>query len=361
MSKSIVLMTANVSGGIIQFTFQLYHTLRDLGCAVKVCFPCQLHDSDIDEVALEDRIIYNKVKKVVDKRSYKELADRIASTKPDYIWYCDDSVICSEVGLALNNSGIKQLLTLHDAGGYHPTNHDSIRNKLLHQYLRAVNSFFYKRVHRFVLLSAESQKAFCSRWPKYADASVMMNLGAHIPQVEEEKPPEVSPEEKYLLFFGRIDKYKGIEGLLRAYGAAGAQVLPLVVAGGGALSEEEKRLLATVKNVTLINRYIKDGEMKWLFSHSAAVVLPYIEATQSGIIPIAYAYSKPVLVSDVVGLTQFVVDGKTGIICKSKQQWVEALCKTDDTVAEEMAESIKQYYRQNLDWKLNLERMLTQI
>ena len=56
MGKRIVLMTANVQGGIIQFTFQLYHTLKAMGHSVKVCIPWQMHDSDIDEIAEEDRL-----------------------------------------------------------------------------------------------------------------------------------------------------------------------------------------------------------------------------------------------------------------------------------------------------------------
>ncbi len=361
MLKRIVLMTANVQGGIIQFTFQLYHILKELGYSVKVCMPYELHDSNIDEVAEPDRILYHKAKKVIDKRPFKELAHRIEALQPNYVWYCDDSVICSEVGLALKDFEMKQLLTVHDAGGYHPTHHESLRSKILHQYVRLVNCFYYRRVYRFILLSSESGRTFKQRWPQYATSVSMMNLGAHIPQAYEEQPQEVAEGAQYLLFFGRIDKYKGIGGLLDAYRQAKGQVLPLVIAGSGALSDEEKAILNKVSNVTLINRYIGDGEMKWLFSHSVAVVLPYIEATQSGIIPIAYAYSKPVLVSDIPGLTQFVIDGETGWVCKTREQWVENLRGMNVNVADEMTASVSKYFADHLDWKRNVERMLSRI
>lgn len=361
MAKRIVLMTANVQGGIIQFTFQLYHVLKELGYIVKVCAPHELHDSNIDEVAKPDRLLYHKVKKVINKHEYKELAHRIEEVQPDYVWYCDDSVICSEVGLALKASKVKQLLTLHDAGGYHPTYHESLRNKLLRQYVSLVNRFFYRKVHRFVLLSSESERTFRKRWPQYASLAVMMNLGAHIPQANEVQPQEMETERQYLLFFGRIDKYKGIGFMLEAYREVEEQALPLVIAGSGTLSNEEHAILGKISNVTLINRYISDGEMKWLFSHAAAVVLPYIEATQSGVIPIAYAYSKPVLVSSIPGLTQFVSDGETGKVCKTREQWVENLKEMNTQVAHEMATSVSQYYMEYLDWKRNVERMLSQI
>lgn len=361
MAKCIVLMTANVQGGIIQFTFQLYHVLRELGYLVRVCVPYELQDSNIEEIAKSDRILYHKKKNIINKRPYKELARKIEAVYPSYVWYCDDSVICSEVGLALKDSKVKQLLTLHDAGGYHPTYHLSFRSKILRQYARLINRFFYRKVHRFVLLSPESERMFRKRWPQYAAVAVMMNLGAHIPQVNEVQPREMGTAEPYLLFFGRIDKYKGIDFLLEAYRDVEEQALPLVIAGSGMLSNEENTILKKISNVTLINRYISDGEMKWLFAHAAAVVLPYIEATQSGVIPIAYAYSKPVLVSSVPGLTQFVSDGETGRVCKTREQWVDNLKEMNAQVAYEMAHSVSKYYMKHLDWKRNVERMFSQI
>lgn len=361
MAKCIVLMTANVQGGIIQFTFQLYHVLRELGYLVKVCMPYELRESNIEEVEKSDRILYHKKRNIINKRPYKELARRIEAVHPNYVWYCDDSVICSEVGLALPDSGMKQLLTLHDAGGYHPTHHDSLRNKLLHRYVRFVNRFYFRRVCRFILLSSESLRIFKQRCPQYAASATMMNLGAHIPLAHEQKPKEVAEEAEYLLFFGRIDKYKGIGGLIDAYHEVEGQALPLVIAGSGMLSDKEKASFDRTSNVTLINRYIGDGEMKWLFSHAVAVVLPYIEATQSGVIPMAYAYSKPVLVSDIPGLTQFVIDGETGIICKKHDQWTENLKEINVQIANQMAASVSQYYAEHLDWKRNVERMFSQI
>lgn len=361
MSLKIMLFTANVSGGIIQFTFQLYHVLKELGHSVVVCLPNEMYDSDIDEVSEEDRMTYHKVKKVFNKHPYHEIARRIEEYHPECLWYCDDSIICSEVGLAIKDKGIKQLLSLHDAGGYHPTYHESIRDKVLHIYTRIVNHSFYDKVYRFVLYSPESNKLFINRQPKYSNKSVIMNLGAHVPKIHETKPEEMKIEEDYLLFIGRIDKYKGIGTLLKAYQLADKNALPLVIAGNGAFSEGEKVLLNETHNMTLINRYISDGEMKWLFRNATAVVLPYIEATQSGVIPIAYYYSKPVIVSEVPGLTQFVEDGDTGYICRSLKEWVDRINKMNPYIAQQMNDKIVQYYNDNLLWENNVKRMLSQL
>ena len=363
MGQRIVLMTANVQGGIIQFTFQLYHTLKSLGYTFTVCLPYQMHDSNIEEIAPEDRLQYHKEKSVVSMKPYKTIAGQIMATSPDYIWYCDDSAICAHVGRYIQDEKVQQLLTLHDAGGYHPTNHESLRSKILRQYIQWLNRSFYQKVYRFVLLSPECQKVFCDRFPSYSARTVCMTLGAHIPQAKETPPTELADlkDKTYLLFFGRIDKYKGIGNLLRAYKATERSALPLIIAGGGQLSVEEKELFSKAQNVTLINRYIYDGEMKWLIGHSAAVVLPYIEATQSGVIPIAYAYGKPVIVSDVPGLTQVVQDQHTGFIVRNVAELTSVIAKLDKKRASEMHMEVSQYYEQHMDWKCNIGRMFSEL
>lgn len=363
MGKRIVLMTANVQGGIIQFTFQLYHTLKDMGFDVKVSIPVQMHASNIEEIALADRLQYDKKKSIFSRKPYVRIARQIETVSPDYIWYCDDSVICSNVGLCIQNKGVQQLLTMHDAGGYHPTHNISIKDKVQRKYVQMVNKAFYKRVHRFVLLSPESRKTFCARFSAYRERVAHMILGAHIPTGAEQQPGEWSKgaQEPYLLFFGRIDKYKGINNLLRAYAPVADTALPLIIAGGGQLSEEEKELLGNTGNVTLINRYISDGEMKWLFSNATAVVLPYIEATQSGVIPIAYAYGKPVITTDIPGLTQFVRNGETGVVVDDNAALKEAIAMMTEEKAEAMRSAVEQYYRQCMDWQYNVERMFSQL
>ncbi|MBO5670791.1 MAG: hypothetical protein J6S41_04515, partial [Clostridia bacterium] len=132
---------------------------------------------------------------------------------------------------------VRQLLTMHDAGGYHPSNRETLRHKLIRAYSASVNRDFYKHVYRFVLLSQESEKMFGIRFPDCADRIARLDLGAHIPADQEKMPEEMQQlaGNPYLLFFGRIDKYKGIGNLLRAYQSISQEALPLVIAGSGSL------------------------------------------------------------------------------------------------------------------------------
>ena len=98
MDKKVVLFTANVQGGILQLTLQLYKTLIEEYFEASVVMPYEIQDIDIGSVEKEDLIQYHKEKKVVDQTPYKRLALEINKIHPDYIWYMDDSVICSNGG-----------------------------------------------------------------------------------------------------------------------------------------------------------------------------------------------------------------------------------------------------------------------
>lgn len=120
------------------------------------------------------------------------------------------------------------------------------------------------------------------------------------------------------LFFGRIDGYKGLHVLARAYGKLVElnDNISLTVAGNGDFSEYAKEFEA-LKNVSIINKYISDSELAFLFSKpNTVVVLPYTDATQSGVIGIAYNYLTPIIASDTGGLKEQLFDGEAGIFVK---------------------------------------------
>jgi len=125
--------------------------------------------------------------------------------------------------------------------------------------------------------------------------------------------------EKSILFFGSIQYYKGLSYLIEAVPRI-VSVIPdvkVVIAGSGDLSEYSS-LLADQDHYEIHNRFIPDEEVAGFFQRAAFVVLPYVDASQSGIIPIAYAFKKPVVVTDVGSIPEVVDNGKTGIIVPPK-------------------------------------------
>ncbi len=125
---------------------------------------------------------------------------------------------------------------------------------------------------------------------------------------------------KVILFFGYIRAYKGLDLLIQAMPRV-LQAIPechlLIVGESYEPISTYERLIDTTgirSSTTLINRFIPNEYVALFYEVADVVVLPYREATQSGILNIAYGCLKPVIVSDVGGLAEFVEEGKTGLI-----------------------------------------------
>jgi len=123
-----------------------------------------------------------------------------------------------------------------------------------------------------------------------------------------EKP--IVKEQNYILFFGRISKYKGVDRLLEAFSRIREPSKKLIIAGSGDFWFDVNAYLN--EHVILINRYIETSELIYLIKHAAFVVVPYIDATHSAVINTAYTFDKPVLSSDVDGLSEVVNHNETG-------------------------------------------------
>ena len=130
------------------------------------------------------------------------------------------------------------------------------------------------------------------------------------------RPYEYDASKTNFLFFGRIDKYKGLNILASAF----TKYLEidsnatLTIVGSGDFSLY-KEIYNKIKNVTVINRWIKDEEVSSFFiSKKVILVLPYIDASQSGVIPIAMAEEVPVIASNTGGLAEQIEDNVTGFL-----------------------------------------------
>lgn len=122
-----------------------------------------------------------------------------------------------------------------------------------------------------------------------------------------------------VLFFGRIWRYKGLETLIEAEPALVEQVpeVRIVIAGRGESLDGYRARMRDPDRYEVIERWIPDDERDALFARADVVVLPYLEASQSGVVPIAYAHSTPVVCTDVGGLPEVVEHGRTGLVVPS--------------------------------------------
>lgn len=155
---------------------------------------------------------------------------------------------------------------------------------------------------------------------------------------EARKRLEIIQKEKVLLFFGYVREYKGLKYLLQAMPLISAkeESIRLFVAGEfGSDREEYRQLISKLGiqgRVSIVDRYMPDREVEQYFAAADLVVLPYVSATQSGIVQVAYGFTKPVVVTDVGGLPDVVEDGKTGYVVEPERP-------------EAIAEAVLDFYR----------------
>ena len=123
-------------------------------------------------------------------------------------------------------------------------------------------------------------------------------------------------EEPQVLFFGRIWEYKGLEYLIKAEPliTSSAPQTKIVIAGTGEDFARYRDMMVNPDNFVVHNEYVSDEKRAELFRRASVVVLPYIEASQSFIISIAYRFGKPVVATTVGGLPEMVDDGRTGFL-----------------------------------------------
>ena len=353
----IIVFTSNFEGGIVQFAIQLSSSLQNLGEQVI----CYLPNNSIVSLGdfPKDKVFYYEKTNTINLTSSRLqlLAVELSHHEPEFIWFVDEAIICSQLIVLLEP--IKSILTIHDPLP-HPTNSVSVRQKLHDLYSFFIRKKALKRVQVSVLLSENSLRTFLKGY-NYHGQCALLPLGAHVPKVIGERPNEIDKYDNFFLFFGRIDKYKNISILIRAYMSMSGieNITPLVIAGKGRLTDEENSLIAESNNIILINRYISDSEMVWLFSHANSIILPYLEATQSGVIPIAYHFGVPVITSNVEGLSEFVENGRTGFVCNTIDDYKESMIKlSDNTYIQKFKPLIKSYYENRFNWSKNLTAVL---
>jgi glycosyltransferase involved in cell wall biosynthesis len=148
------------------------------------------------------------------------------------------------------------------------------------------------------------------------------HFGAAVPQQVAREKLGIGSDEKWMLFFGFIRKYKGLDLLLQAMfdQRIKSQKIKLLIAGEFYEDEAPYRelivQLGLEESVRLHNDFIPDEAVKYYLCAADCVVQPYRSATQSGVTPLAYHFEKPMIVTAVGGLPDMVPHLKAGLVCQ---------------------------------------------
>jgi glycosyltransferase involved in cell wall biosynthesis len=154
------------------------------------------------------------------------------------------------------------------------------------------------------------------------------NYGLAVGRKEALAALSLDPDYSYLLFFGFIRAYKGLDLLIEAFSDKRLRNRKLKLIIAGEFYEDDRVYRNLIKKNNLENdiiffdHFIKDEDVPLYFSVADLVVQPYKTATQSGVTQIAFYFDKPMLVTDVGGLKEIVQDGKCGYVVKPEPEFI---------------------------------------
>jgi glycosyltransferase involved in cell wall biosynthesis len=173
------------------------------------------------------------------------------------------------------------------------------------------------------------------------------------------------PEEPHLvLFFGRIRAYKGLAHLIEAADLVAEKVpdVKFLIAGSGDHLEEYAALTEHSERFIVRQGFVPMDAVGELFQRAAVVALPYIDASQSGVVPLAYVFGKPVVTTRVGSIPEVVDDGQTGYLIEPRDsaQLAEALIKllTDPVLRHQMGQNALRKVHTELSWERIAEKTL---
>jgi glycosyltransferase involved in cell wall biosynthesis len=192
---------------------------------------------------------------------------------------------------------------------------------------RALTRYFVRSMDGFIYMSESVGRElgeFDTVRPRlYSPHPIFDHFGTPLSRTEAAARLGLDPADEYVLFFGLVRPYKGLDMLLDAWATLRARGLTagrrLLVAGEFYDDVEKYRAqiarLGLNGDVVLHDRFVGDDEIPAWFSLADLLVLPYRSATQSGVTQIALHFDVPMVVTAVGGLPEIVRDGVTGYVC----------------------------------------------
>jgi len=229
----------------------------------------------------------------------------------------------------------------------------------------------FRNVDYFIVQSKED----LSKLKKIVSKSKIVTYNPHpiydvfriqnIPQEDAKRMLNIPKSAKVILFFGYIRKYKGLMYLIQAMPKIIERIPEIYLLIVGEFWDNREEYINEIKrlnienNLRVIDRYIPDEEVGIYFSGADVIVLPYVSATQSGVVQIAYAFNKPVITTNVGGLPDVVEDNKTGFIVESKNPE-----KLAETVIRYFNENKEKEFKKNIEeikWKFSWEKLVERI
>lgn len=222
--------------------------------------------------------------------------------------------------------------------------------------------YWVNSVDGFITMSKDvlnDLNTFDKTKPKvYCPHPLYDHYGAISTKEQAKKALKLDKKTHYLLFFGFIRDYKGLDLLLKAIDKEFFEKNNIKLLVAGEFYTDSKPYFEIIskreieKFVIMSNDFIPDEEVAYYFNACDAVVQPYKDATQSGVTQIAYHFEKPIITTNVGGLAEIVPDGKAGFVVKPEVDDIrQAIVRFySENREEELKKGVKELKR-NYSWE----------
>ena len=212
---------------------------------------------------------------------------------------------------------------------------------------RLLTNYFMQRIDGLIAMSQSVLKdgnSFRKKLPQgFCPHPIFDNYGEKLTFEVAKQKLRLDPNTRYLLFFGFIRDYKGLDLLVNAFADGRLRKFPVKLLVAGEYYSSPEPYLKLIKDnnledfIELRTEFIPDDLVNLYFSAADMVVQPYKSATQSGVTQIGYHFNKPMLVTNVGGLSEIIPDGKIGYVVEPDiQEIADALVDfyENDRIAE---------------------------
>ncbi len=255
-------------------------------------------------------------------QSIRRLIRQIHGFRPDVVHY-QGTHLWFDLALPLLRR-YPLIFTVHDVR-HHPG------DRLSQKTPQWIENFARRQADELIVHTEYTRNLFLHECPRAAEKTSV------IPHIQIGEAPsfdqasKAHQDENLILFFGRIWEYKGLEYLIRAEPLITARVpnARFLIAGEGENFARYRGMMVHPDRFIVHNEYVSEDRAAEYFCRASVVVLPYIEASQSGVIPMAYSAGKPVVATMVGGLPEMVENGCTGYLVapRDSAQLAEAVTK----------------------------------
>ncbi len=314
-------------GGIVHFTEGLARALAARGQTLVIGwtrrFPERLYPGTIEDRTSQETVVSAIGEPILDllaPRTWRTAARRIIAFGPAVAvlqwWHPMHAPVIRSLARRLRVHGIHVTLICHNV---EPHESNAVWRRLTRRALRSVDSIV---VHSSHLVPVARRLA-----PKVPVTTSFLPIFDNVARAGGQATADeiqhirdrvgAAADQPIILTFGYVRPYKGVEDAIAA--TVHCTTRPLLVVAGECWGDAERyeglvRQSGAADRIVLDLRYIPNEELPALFGASSAVVLPYRDATQSGVATLAFAFDRPVVATEVGGLGELVTDGETGVL-----------------------------------------------